>query len=140
MINFWKKVFVFSEKISIQLKYVFYMLIISLMKKAGLYAILSSVVFIAGCSFSNNKVDITETKFDVEACNKYFEVMDCILDNDSDASYSQAMRDSLREDVKMMQESWENLDESVLENTCNAELEKFSAIEDSLTEVGCSLK
>jgi len=140
MINFWKKVFVFSEKISIQLKHVFYMLIISLMKKVGLYAILLSVVFIAGCSLSSNKVDITETKFDVESCNKYFEVMDCILDNDSDASYSQSMRDSLREDVKMMQESWENLDKSVLENTCNAELEKFSVIEDSLAEVGCSLK
>ena len=106
------------------------------MKKLWVLSLLSLVILLAGCSWGK-KIDITDNNIDVESCNKYFEVMDCILENDKDTTYTEDMRNALREDVKVMQSEWEKLDEETLDETCRNELSKFEAIKSTLTEIGC---
>ena len=108
------------------------------MKKFSCLAALCVVLFTAGCSF-NKKVDITDTGLEVESCNQYFSLMECILENESDDTYSPEKRDELREEIKELQASWAELDEETLDNTCSAELAKFSALKDSLAEIWCSI-
>ncbi len=108
------------------------------MKKFWALSMLTVVLLLAGCNWWN-KVDITDNNIDVESCNKYFETIDCILDNDNDREYTNEMRNQLREDVKAMQNEWEKLDEESLDETCTTELNKFIKIKDSLTEIGCNL-
>lgn len=107
------------------------------MKKLWILGILPLVILLAGCSLWNKKIDITDNNIDVESCNKYFEIMDCILENDNDSTYDESTRNELREAVKVMQSEWENLDEESLDETCTAELDKFIKIQDSLNEIGC---
>ena len=106
------------------------------MKKFWLLSVICLVIFAAGCS---KKIDITENDLNVESCDKYFKLMDCILENDNDEKYTDEMRDELREDVKAIQEEWKNLDRESLDETCTTELSRFEAISDSLNEIGCSI-
>ena len=108
------------------------------MKKISGLAALCIVLFTAGCSF-NKKVDITDTGLEVESCNQYFSLMECILENEDDESYTPEKRDALREEIKELQAEWAELDEEELDNTCSAELAKFSVLEDSLAEIWCSI-
>jgi hypothetical protein len=61
--------------------------------------------------------------------------MDCILENDDDETYSEGMRDELRQEVKDMQESWNTEDEETLDEKCNSQLAVFEEIEDRLEEI-----
>ena len=96
---------------------------------------MSLAVLATGCT---KKVDITNNDLGVESCDRYFELMDCILEND-DEKYSEEMRNELREDVIAIQEEWKDLDKEFLDETCTAELEKFESISDSLNEIGCPI-
>lgn len=108
------------------------------MKKFSCLAIIGIAVCVAGCSF-NKKTDITDTGLDVESCNQYFSLMECILENEDNESYSDEKRDELRANIKELQAEWAELDEETLTKTCNAELAKFTALEKSLSEIGCSV-
>ena len=108
------------------------------MKKTAFLLALPLVILLTWCW--SNKIDITETEFNVESCDKYFELMDCILENDDDETYSDEMRDELRQEVKDMQESWNTEDEESLDEKCNSQLEVFEEIEDRLEEIWCSIK
>lgn len=107
------------------------------MKKLWILSVLSIIILLAGCSLWNKKIDITDNNIDVESCNKYFEIMDCILENDNDTTYDEKTRNELREDVKVMQSEWEKLDEDSLDETCTTELNRFIEIKDALSEIGC---
>lgn len=108
------------------------------MKKWIVFSILPAVLLVAGCGW--NKIDITDTDFDVESCDRYFELVDCILNNDSDETYSPEMRDEIRQEVKNMQDGWNSYSDDELDSLCTAELDKFSSIESTLDEIGCSIK
>lgn len=108
------------------------------MKKCAIFTILPLVLLIAGCG--SNKIDITDTEFDVESCNKYFELVECIFENDTNEAYSEETRDKLRQDVKDMQDSWKNYPDEELDNMCNSELETLKWIESELNGIGCYIK
>ena len=126
----------YSYKKSLYRICVFYLFIYRIMKKTTLLFALPLVVLVAWCW--SNKIDITDTEFHVESCDKYFELMDCILENDDDETYSDEMRDELRQEVKDMQESWNSLNESELDEQCSSQLDNFKQIEDRLNEIWCS--
>lgn len=107
------------------------------MKKCAIFTILPLVWLIAGCG--SNKIDITDTEFDVESCNKYFELVDCIFENDTDESYTEEMRDELRQEVKDMQGEWGDYSDEELDNICNSKLEVLKWIESKLNDIGCPL-
>lgn len=112
------------------------------MKKIWLIICLSFVFFIAGCSrWSSKKIDITETSFSVDSCDKYFQLVDCILNNDTDETYTESDRTEIREQIKSMQEEWKDLDDETLANNCSSELEKYKAddVEEELSKIWCSL-
>jgi len=106
------------------------------MKKLSFLFGLSLIILLSGCG---NKIDITDTDFDVESCDKYFELMECILENDKDETYSEDDRNELRQDIKDQQEEWSGLNEDELDYTCSTELAKFETIKDRLDEIWCSL-
>ena len=112
------------------------------MKKFWFLIVVCLVFLVVGCSKKINvteKIDITDNNLNVESCDKYFKLMDCILENDSDERYTDEMRDQLRENVKSIQQEWEDFDKESLDEMCNAELSRFEAISDSLDEIGCSI-
>ena len=88
-------------------------------------------------------IDITETNFDyqVDICDKYFELAECIIDRDTDERFTRQMRIDLKNEVKLMQEKWKNLTEEELFNKCTEELAKFDSDEmkNKLKSFGCSL-
>jgi len=101
---------------------------------------MSLALFLTGCSRKSSKeVDITETSFNVESCDKYFHLLDCILNNDDDKQYSKDDRKELREYIKLMQNGWTWLDEETIDKNCTDELAKFSEMKSELSEIWCSL-
>ena len=108
------------------------------MKKSAFLLALPVVILLSWCG--SDKIDVTDTNIEVDVCNEYFELMDCILENDNDANYTEEMRDELRLKIKDMQTEWEWLDEEELSNKCSTELVKFESIEERLEAIWCSLK
>lgn len=109
------------------------------MKKISFLLVLSLVLFVFWCW--KEKVDITETDFeyDVEICDKYFELVECIIDNDDNPNYSKEMRKELRSQVKRMQEDWKHLSEKELTRKCTEWLAAFETDEmrNNLNSFGC---
>lgn len=107
------------------------------MKKTACLLALTLVIFIAWCWISTNKINITDTEFHVESCDKYFELMDCILDNENNEERDQESRDVIRSDIKTLQNMWNNLDEKTLDDKCSSELENFNRYWEVLENVWC---
>lgn len=87
-------------------------------------------------------IDITDTGFeyDVAICDKYFQLIECIIDNDSNEDWSKEMRLELKSEVKKLQEKWWSLDEDGLTKKCKLELENIERDfkENNLDSFGCS--
>ena len=109
------------------------------MKKSVFLLALSLVIFIAWC-WKEDKVDITDNNIDVEVCDKYFELMNCVLENDGDETYTEEMREELKQEIKNIQAEWEWLGQDELHEKCNAGFNKFYEIEDRLNEIWCPIK
>lgn len=107
------------------------------MKKICFLVCLSLIFFVSGC---DDKIIITDTDFDVKSCDRYFELMDCILENDDDKTYTKEMRDELRMKVKSIQEEWNELNEEELDERCTSELSRFYQIEEQLDEIWCPIE
>lgn len=88
-------------------------------------------------------IDITETNFDyqVDICDKYFKLAECIIDRDTDERFTKQMRIDLKNEVILMQEKWKNFTEEELYNKCTEELAKFDneEMKNKLKSFGCSL-
>ena len=113
------------------------------MNKVPLLLGLFLVLLLSGCGWWwKEKVDITDTDFeyDVAVCDKYFELVECIIDKDTNVDYNQQMRLDLKNEIKKMQEEWKQLNEGELMNKCTEELSKYEKIEDNLNSFGCSAK
>lgn len=111
------------------------------MKRITLLIILSLTILVTWCSRGwSKKTDITSVKFNVEACNKYFKLMDCVLDNDTDVSYTEEQREDIRKEVKSIQEQWIQLDDEILAEACQDELAKFESSSEAFSKIGCPLE
>ena len=113
------------------------------MRKSVFLLALALVISLAWCWKGNNKIDITDNNIGVDVCDRYFELMDCILENDNDETYTEEMRDELRLRIKDMQAEWEWLSKDELSDKCTTELGKFEDNEEVkglLDNIWCSLK
>jgi len=91
--------------------------------------ILFLVVFI---SFKNDdendvEIDVRDTGFEynVAICDKYFELVECIIDRDTNENRTQEMRKEFKNDVKKIQEEWKQLTEEELTKKCTEVLRDF---------------
>ncbi len=105
--------------------------------------ILSLVVFI---SFKNDdendvEIDVRDTGFEynVAVCDKYFELVECIIDRDTNENRTQKMRKEFKNDVKKIQEEWRQLTEEELTKKCTEVLRDFEEglKHDNLNSFGC---
>lgn len=91
-----------------------------------------------------NDVDITNTNFvyHENLCDEYFNLLECIIDKDTDETYTKQMRIDLKNEVKMMQERWMQLSEDDLARKCKEELDQFDndVMKEKLASFRCSLK
>ena len=114
------------------------------MKKLPLLLSLSLILLVAGCSWWGNKekeTDTTNINFDVAVCDKYFDLFNCVIDNDPDDSYSAEARESIKQALNDKREEWSRLSEETQYETCATELNNYVAIvwEEKLTGIGCPL-
>ena len=109
------------------------------MKRIWLLWILLLVIFVAGCG--KEKEVRTKAEINVESCNTYFELINCIIDNDPDNSYSLEDREVVREAINERRNDWASLDDNTLDQMCSAELNNLLSTvwNDSLIEIGCSI-
>ena len=119
------------------------------MKKSILSLIIISViVLIIVLLFFRRKdnlgnIDVTQTDFvyKVDVCDRYFRLVECIIDKDSDVRFTRQMRIDLKNEVKLMQEKWKDFTEDELNNKCFEELAKFDNddMKNKLKSFWCSL-
>ena len=112
------------------------------MKKSSLFFALPLVLLLWGCrNSSNNDIDITQTNvdYDVEICNTYFELAECIINNSQDENWTPEMKIQLKNELKSEQEAWNDLDEEELVDQCSYMLSALSNATD-LDEIWCSIK
>jgi hypothetical protein len=104
---------------------------------------LSVVVFI---SFKNDdedvvEIDVRDTGFehDVAICDRYFELVECIIDRDTNENWSQSMRQEFKSEVKKIQEEWKQLSKEDLTKKCTEVFENFEKglREGNLNSFGC---
>lgn len=117
------------------------------MKKKSLILIFSLfvvILIILLIVHKKNKIDITDTNFAYREnlCDEYFKLLDCIIDNDTDETYTKQMRIDLKNEIKLMQERWRQLSEEDLALKCKEELDQFDndIMREKLALLKCSLK
>jgi hypothetical protein len=52
-------------------------------------------------------------------------LVNCIIDNDTDSSYSEEDRQVIRDGVNDMRDSWASFDDDTLDEMCKKEISKF---------------
>ena len=110
------------------------------MKKISFLLALPLILLLVGCE--SDKIDVTDTwfEYDVKVCDKYFKLVECIIDKDNNERYTKQMRIDLKNEIKQVQEEWKQLNEEELTKKCTEELAKFEPMEDNLNSYGCSAK
>lgn len=110
------------------------------MKKLLFLFTLSLSLLLFGCG--EDKIDVRDTwfEYDVEICDKYFDLVWCIIDNDNNEDYTDQMRTELKNEIKKIQEEWKLLDKEELTKKCTEEFDKYKYLEDNLNSFGCSTK
>ena len=113
------------------------------MKKLSLLWVLLWIAVVSctlvGCWKKEQESNVTKNEINVESCDTYFELVNCIIDNDTDESYSDEDRELIRQWVQDMRDGWASLDDEALDQMCTAEISKFDSMKDYLSQIGCSL-
>ncbi len=108
--------------------------------------ILAVYVFI---SFQNkdddvDEIDITDTgfKYDVAVCDRYFELVWCIIDKDTNVNYTKEMRVELKSMAKDLQKERNELSEEELSKICSERLEELETNleKENINSFGCYTK
>ena len=114
------------------------------MKKISFLVLLSLILLVVWCGKDEDDIDVTQTDFeyDVSVCDKYFKLVDCIIENDTETrkNYSKEMIIELKMKIKEIQEDWKQLSEEELVKKCSDKLDMYIEIEDELNSFGCSAK
>ena len=100
------------------------------MKKILIWSILPLIILIVIVLYILNKkdkIDVKDTGFvyEVDVCDEYFELVECIIDKSGNADYTKQMRIDLKNEVKQMQEKWKNYSKEELTKRCTDELSMF---------------
>ncbi len=113
------------------------------MKKITIIGLLPIFFLIVWCW--DKKVEITNTEslkeYKAESCDKYFEMVDCIIEKEIDSSRTEEMRNELRQEIVNKQISRSGLDSNTIENNCKNELDNFyeTGVKNHLNEIWCSI-
>lgn len=90
------------------------------------------------------KMDVSDAGFqyDVPVCDKYFKLVECIINNDPSQVWDQQMRLELKNTVKATQEEWKQLSEDELTKKCTEELTNYENLleENNADSFGCLTK
>ena len=76
--------------------------------------------------------------YDVDICDKFFEVSNCIIDNTKNSSWTQEKKDELRNAILLRQEQWKTLSRDQLEEECSSILSVLKNASD-LDELWCQI-
>ena len=86
-------------------------------------------------------IDVTETWFEynIAVCDKYFNLIECIIDNDPNENWDQQMKLETKAKVKEMQDEWKELDEDELIKKCTNALESYEKTlkDEGVDSFGC---
>ncbi len=89
-------------------------------------------------------IDIRDTGFEynVDICDKYFELVECIIDNDPNQAWDLHMKLELKSNFKNLQKEWRQLSEDDLIKKCTDELANFENLlkENNADSFGCLAK
>lgn len=85
-------------------------------------------------------VAVVDFEYDISICDEYFDMVECIINNDNDMKYTKQMRIELKNEVKEMQEKWRELSREELFNKCSEELARFDndVMSEKLRLMNCS--
>ena len=77
--------------------------------------------------------------YTIVICDKYFKLVECIIDRDTNENRTQEMRKEFKNDVKKIQEEWKQLTEEELTKKCTEVLRDFEEglKHDNLNSFGC---
>lgn len=106
------------------------------MKKLSLLLVLPLVFLLFWCGEDETNILETNFDYDVEVCDKFFEVAECIINNTEDASWTQERKDDFKNEIKKKQEEWKSLSRDQLELECSSRLSIFW---DDLDELWCQI-
>lgn len=99
------------------------------------------MIFIVSRKDKIGKIDVSKTdfKYDVKVCDEYFKLVECIIDRDTDERFNKQMRIDLKNEIKNIQEKWEDLNEEDLNKRCSDELENYKSLlkEKKVKTFGC---
>ena len=112
------------------------------MKKISFLVVLLGTLLLVGCW--KKKVDIKDTDFeyDVPVCDEYFELVDCLIEKDTNETFTDEIREELKVKVKNLQEDLKLLGEEELTKNCRESLERIERglKENNLDSFGCYKK
>jgi hypothetical protein len=110
------------------------------MKKFMLLITLPIILIISWC-WDEDDVSVTDFEYDVSACDKYFEIAECILNNAENPDWDKDLKNELRQMIKQQQEQWKQLSEKELVKNCTKWLANYDNKEsrELLESLGCSL-
>ncbi len=87
------------------------------------------------------EIDVSETDFeyDVSICDKYFWLVECIINNDPSQARNSQMKLELKGKFRELQEEWKQLSENELAKKCTEEYETYkkNLKENNLETFGC---
>ncbi len=88
-----------------------------------------------------HEIDVSETdfKYDVAICDKYFGLIECIINNDPNQARNSQMKLELKSKFRELQEEWKQLSENELAKKCTEEYENYkkNLKENQLNSFGC---
>lgn len=95
---------------------------------------------LTACSWNKSTdTDLTSANFESETCNQYFQLVNCIIDNDPDEIYTPEVRQDLKATLKETQDSRLEKDPEEAASLCASSLAKFNWMDDELTEIWCTM-
>lgn len=105
------------------------------MKKISLFALLAAGLVLVGCGSSDTPS--TQNDFANADCNKFFEVLQCVVDAQTGVSVEDIA--ATNEAIAQQKEDWKALSEEDLSAVCTSSMEDIRTDADIYTSFGCSV-
>lgn len=109
-----------------------------IMKKTLLVSLLP-IVLLAWCGSEEKDIQLSDTKFDIDICNQYFELADCILENDPDEKVSEEDRIQIKEEFIQYQETLKEMEPEELTELCESNYNTLTSDSEALEKIGCNI-
>ncbi|MDR0860582.1 MAG: hypothetical protein LBO09_06505 [Candidatus Peribacteria bacterium] len=105
------------------------------MKKVSLFGIMALSFVLVACGTTETPA---QDEFALADCNKYFEVLQCVLDNQTEVSPEELADTQVA--VDQQKEAWKALPEEELSAICTSSMDDIRANADIYASFGCSVE